>query len=130
MRIALMAGLVLVAVGCTTAGTRFHETTYARPDGSILTITDYRANSTAAPLGELDTTSHNWAYRWGDGNEIETGQDAAGLDNTGQAVLVDLVQVLLGDLRAMVDIKAQAKADVYRQAIETGERVLTQEGSP
>ena len=105
----LVIGLAFAVAlgGCTTATTRFSETVIDA-DGSTAT-TEYRASSTAAPLGKLDTTGHTWGYRWGGDNEITTGQQAAGMDNQGQAVVIPLIQSLVdGLLKAITQLQAQA----------------------
>lgn len=91
----LLAGaLVMGAVGCATVKTEFTETV-TDADGTVMSTT-YTARSTAPPLGKLDTTSHEWAYRWTDaGGDLATGQDAAGMDNQGQAAILPVIQALL-----------------------------------
>jgi len=93
-------------LGCSTVNTRFRETV-TDADGTVA-VTDYRAMSLAPPLGKLDTSSHQWRYVWGGPeNTITTGQDMRGMDNTGQAVLIPLLQTLVDAL-----VKANANVPV------------------
>ena len=83
---------VLVLSGCVT--TRFNETT-VDADGSNTTTT-YKATSAAWPLGKVDTTNHEFGYKYGGAeNTIATGQQAAGIDNTGQQALVEFLGTLV-----------------------------------
>lgn len=105
---ALTAGLVAsVAAGCTTVNTKFSET--VTDEDGLVTTTTYKALSLAPPLGKLDTTSHEWTYRYGgEENVIATGQAAQGMDNTGQAVLIPLFETMIN-----------AIADAYKTQVTT-----------
>jgi hypothetical protein len=104
MCVALCAGLVMGS-GCATVGTSFKETIVEADGSSAETV--YKARSLAPPLGKLETTNHQWNYRWGgEENQIATGQDAQGLDNTGQSVLIPLIQTFMNAL-----------ADAYKASV-------------
>jgi len=91
--VGLCVATVLLS-GCATVSTQFSETV-TDPDGTS-TTTQYEAVSTAPPFGKLDTTGHQWVYDWGgDVNHIGTGQDAAGVDNTGWSVIIPLFETLV-----------------------------------
>lgn len=95
----------LFLAGCSTVGTTFEET--VTEDG-VTSTTLYKARSAAGPLGQLDTTSHKWDYRWGgEENEITTGQESAGIDNTQQSVIVQALKEILGPLILRIPIPGQ-----------------------
>jgi len=93
-----MTPLILLCclVACSTVGTKFRETV---TENGVTSTTLYEARSLAGPLGKLDTTSHKWQYKWGGPeNQIRTGQDSAGIDNSAQSVLVQAFEAVLGPL--------------------------------
>lgn len=109
LSILLLLGLVLV--GCATVKTSYKETT---PDeNGVLSSTEYTAKSVAAPFGKVDATTHQFTDTRGEGIGITVGQNATGLDNTGQAAalkamtdaLTNLVGTLLPLLQASLDVK-------------------------
>ena len=109
--------IALVGAGCATVKTTFREETIDTDGGS--TSTTYKAVSLAPPLGKLDTTSHEWIYKYGgDENVIATGQNAAGIDNTGQAVLIPLFEVMMNAIadayKASANVAAPPLADSVR----------------
>lgn len=80
----------MISAGCVSTG--FRETVSA--DG--VTTTEYKAMSAAWPFGEIDTTNHEFGYKWDkNGGDIQTGQDAQGIDNTGMTVVVPVIEKLL-----------------------------------
>lgn len=89
--------LAFSVTGCATmAETEFR-------DGPVDAPTVYKAKAKAGPFGTLDTTNQRVGYSWNqtDG-KITVGQDAQGLDNSGQiqalqattAMITDLIKVL------------------------------------
>jgi len=75
----LIPMLAFAITGCATmAETEFR-------DGPVDAPTIYKAKAKAGPFGTLDTTNQRVGYEWNqtDG-KISVGQDAQGLDNSGQ----------------------------------------------
>jgi len=94
---------ILLIVSCMSVtgcvATRFYEKV-----GDV--ETEYTAKSVAWPFSKIDATTHQMKYKW-DGdedkpssqqNEIKVGQEAAGIDNTGMAVLGPLLEKFLDAL--------------------------------
>jgi hypothetical protein len=109
--------LALAAGGCTTARTVFEECIVS-PDGSSDTVR-FEGSANANLFGEIDTTNQRLDYRWGGPeNRIGTGQQTSGLDNTGQSVIIPLVQSLVdGLLQIMAQLQAQAAANAVVGAV-------------
>lgn len=85
-----IALLLLGLVGCSTVGTRFEETVTDVETGESVT-TIYKARSVAGPLGEIFESAHNFMYRWGGAeNEVTVGQESEGIDNTQQALMLNV----------------------------------------
>jgi len=112
----LVIAALAVATGCATSvKTGFSESITDPVTGEVET-TKYEAISKAGPFGELDTTSHNFGYRYGEGepqNEISTGQEARGVSNAGQ---IEALKSALPVLQAVIDsaIRAAAVGGVAR----------------
>jgi hypothetical protein len=109
----------LLLFGCVT--TKFHES-ITDPDGTIAD-TSYKAQSSAWPFGKLETANHTWHYGWGldtAQNEISTGQNAAGMDNTNMNVLADLIsKVVIEAVKAYMAMPlAPATPSVLPQVLE------------
>ena len=90
----LLFSICLVVSGCATSA----RTEFIDADG-----TSFKATAKAGPFGQLDTTNQHLVYKWNatDGH-IGVGNEAQGLDNSGQVValeagvgaVTDLVKVL------------------------------------
>jgi len=86
----MVAILVLAETGCVHTG---FQDSITNPDGTV-SSTKYRAISMAWPLGKIDTTGHQMGYTFGN-SQITIGQDAAGIDNSGQVALINFLQSLV-----------------------------------
>ncbi len=87
--LALCAGLAVGGLGCATVATGFSEKITDAETGDV-TETKYKAVSTAPPLAKLETSNHEWTYRWGgEENEIATGQQMQGLDFTAAGPIIE-----------------------------------------
>ena len=90
----LITGACIAVVMCGCVSSRFHNE-YTTSDGRV-SVTDYRGNSMAWPLGKLDTTAHKLETTYGQAHVV-VGQDAAGIDNTGQAAIIEaIIRAVLG----------------------------------
>jgi hypothetical protein len=85
----LIPVLAFTAAGCATKA----ETRFIDADG-----TSFSAVSKAGPFGTLDTTNQQMTYRWDatEGGLIAVGQDAQGLDNSGQVDAIGATGEALG----------------------------------
>lgn len=72
--------LCVMATGCGVV-----KTTFVDADG-----TEYRATVFAPPFGKIGEAAASMAYQW-DGGRIAVGQDAAGMDNTGQTAAMEAI---------------------------------------
>ena len=89
-----VAIMCILLTNCVT--TKFSEK-ITDPDGSV-SETVYKANSSAYPFGKLSLANHSWSYKWGVDsmpNEINTGMNAQGIDNTGMVALADLISKIV-----------------------------------
>lgn len=76
--------------GCATSA----RTEFVDADG-----TSFTAVSKAGPFGQLDVTNQQLAYKWdSEQGSIAVGNEAAGLDNSGQVAAVQAVAPLLSAL--------------------------------
>ena len=119
--------MTMILAGCVT--TKFHETVVDADGGSA--ETQYSAHSSAWPFGKLETANHTWHYGWGldtAQNEISTGQNAAGFDNTGMTALADIIaKVVIETLKAyMVMPATPTQPSVVPQILDALEPLLKQ----
>lgn len=81
------AALAALLVGCASVKTSVSE---SAQDYNFT----YSARSTAAPFGRVDATAHSLLYT-AEGADLRVGQDAQGLDNSGQIAVVDTLVTAL-----------------------------------
>jgi hypothetical protein len=100
-QIALVLMLSAAAIGCRTYSSAV-ERTETRLDGTTVTTT-CESHTVAAPFGKVDSEAVKWKLTSSaDGKIIASaGQDAAGIDNTGQ---VQAMQAVMEAVVKMVGI--------------------------
>ena len=109
--------LICVLIGCASVGTKTSEA-ITNPDGTSYAFS-YQGKSTAAPFGKVDATVHRMAYQTEDGANLTVGQDATGLDNTGQVAAISAMGEILGQTIAAL-LKGGIIAPATPEAVDTG----------
>ncbi len=82
------------------------------PDGRIeeSDLTEYNAESKAGIFGTVDATTHKMLQKWGGAeNQTAIGQDAAGIDNSGNAQILTAMTNLVNQISAMVGLAIQSQ---------------------
>lgn len=129
-RRAVVLCLAAAIGGCSSLGGRV-QTTFSEsvtdPADQTTVTTAYRAESRAGLFGKLDTSNHEFRYAWDGENEIATGQSAAGQDNAGNQMLLQVMSELMtlaiqqaGTLQAQKLAVQAALAEAQLAAQATG----------
>ena len=116
----ILCALLVASValsGCASVGTKTSEA-ITNPDGTSYAFS-YQGKSTAAPFGKVDATVHRMAYQTEDGANLTVGQDAQGLDNTGQVAAISAMGEILGQTIAAL-LKGGILAPATPEAVDTG----------